>query len=223
MSDQKKPRAMTPKGFLHKTTTKAANSAFAFLSQYREYLTTGELAPRVSPILAKLDDERAVALAEKKDTEGLARNSLKEIAHAVMVHIIEADRNKMEQQQEAAQDAMTSGSASKPWTAIIVDEAGHVQTRINAKGEEEELSKSFEHSSDADRWTDRRLFEGATDWHGEVSHATLKTVVVIERQDAIARILKKPKGPTVQVKGKSTKSLGFEHKAKENRFYFSRG
>lgn len=220
---EKKERKMTPKGFLHKTTTKAANSAFAFISSYREYLTTGELAPRVSPILAKLDADRAEALAQLKDTEGLAQASLKEISHAVMVHIIESDRTKMEAAQEAAQEAVPHASTVKPWLAVIANEKGEVQTRINAKGEEEDLIKSFEHAVDADRWVDRRLFEGAVDWHGEVSHSTLKTLVVIERLDAIARILKKPRGPSVHVKGKSTKSLGFEHKAKENRFYFSRG
>ena len=53
MSDTKKPRSMTPKGFLAKTNTKAANSAKAFLDQYREWLTTGELkhGPKIKGVM----------------------------------------------------------------------------------------------------------------------------------------------------------------------------
>jgi hypothetical protein len=221
MSDTKKPRNMTPKGFLHKTTTKAALSAHAFLDQYREYLTTGELAERTSPILAKYDADKAQALAKMQDTNKIAQASLKEIAHAVMVHIIESDHAKMEEKLEEAQSPKTG--TKKPWIATILDAAGNICTRVKEDGEEEELVKGFDHASEADRWVDRRLFEGASDWYGEIDHASLPIHTRIERQDAIARILKKAKGPTVQVRGKSTKTLGFEHKAKENRFYFSRG
>lgn len=221
MSEQKKERKMTPKGFLHKTTTKAANSAWAFLSQYREYLTTGELKDKANPILVKLDAARAEALSQKKDCEGLAKASLKEIQNAVMVHIIESDHRKMEKAQEQAQEP--SSQTKKPWIATVYNGAGEVQTRIKENGDEEDLIKGFEHSQDADRWCDRRLFDGAADWYAEVDHASLNVHTRIERQDAIARILKQPKGPTVQVKGKSTKTLGFQHKAKDFRPQFSRG
>ena len=76
----------------------------------------------------------------------------------------------------------------------------------------------------ADGWVDRRLFDGAPDWHGVIQHtkiACLKTVVM--REDAIARILKKPKAPACHTKGVSTKSLGFGVKAKGDHFHFSKG
>lgn len=208
----KKERKMSPKGFLHKCSTKAANSALAFLAAHRSFLETGELAQRTSPILAKLD------AGELYPTP-----ALKEIQYAVMTHIIESDRAKLETKLEQAQ-AGNPTTTKKSWCATIYNAAGEIQTRVNPQGEVEDLVKGFELSSDADRWVDRRLFDGASDWYGEVAHTVIPNVCSrIERADSIARILKQPKGPTVQVKGKSTKTLGFGVKAKETRVTFSRG
>ena len=203
----KKERKMTPKGFLHKTTTKAANSAIAFLAQYREYLTTGEIASKTSPILARVDAG-----------ELLPTPALKEIQYAVMSHIIEADTAKA----EAVVEPGTGGGTRKPWRTTIYDAAGVVQTRITTKGEEEDLIKGFDLSADADRWADRRLFEGTHGWYAIVEHTIIPNISSrIERGDSMARILRKPKGPTVAVKGKSTKTLGFGVKAKQTRVTFS--
>ena len=208
MADEKKERKMTPKGFLHKTTTKAAHSAIAFLAQYRAYLTTGELADRTSPILAKVDAG-----------ELLPTPALKEIQYAVMTHIIEADTAKAEKSTEGA----SGGGTRKSWRTTIYNADGVVQTRINAKGEEEDLIKGFDLGQDADRWADRRLFEGTHGWYAIVEHTIIANVSSrIERGDAMARILKQPKGPTVAAKGKSTKTLGFGVKAKQTRVTFSR-
>lgn len=208
MSEQKKERKMTPKGFLAKTQTKAANSAIAFLAQYREYLTTGEVASKTSPIVAKVDAG-----------ELMPTPALREIQFAVMTHIIEADANKMEQAGQS-----TKGQTRKPWRATVFDAAGVVQTRTTEKGEVEDLIKGFDLSQRASEWCDRRLFDGAEGWYAEVEHTSIPNILSrIERGDAIARILRKPKGPTVQVKGKSTKALGFGVKAKETRVTFSRG
>lgn len=209
MADEKKERKMTPKGFLHKTTTKAANSAIAFLAQYREYLTTGELASSTSPIIAKVDAG-----------ELLPTPALKEIQYAVMTHIIESDSKKLEAVSE-----QVSGKTGtrKPWRASIYDAAGVLQTRINAKGESEDLVKGFDLGQEADRWADRRLFEGTHGWYAVVEHTTIPNISSrIERGDAMARLLKQPKGPAIQQKGKSTKTLGFGVKAKQTRVTFSR-
>lgn len=202
----KKERKMTPKGFLHKCSTKAANSAIAFLAAHRSFLETGELAEYTSPILAKLDSR-----------ELLPTPALKEIQYAVMTHIFESDRQKLEEKVQAQQEGSPK-STRKSWMATIYDAAGVIQSRTKDDGEVEDLVKGFDLSSDADRWVDRRLFEGASDWYGEVSHTVIPNVCTrIERQDAIARILKTKKGPTVQVRGKSTKTLGFGVKAKPTR------
>lgn len=199
-------RNMTPKGFLHKTTTKAANSAAAFLNQYREYLTTGELAEVISPIIKKMDDK-----------ELLPSPALRMVQAAVMGHIVATDRAKAEQAMEAAEKGLTP----KKWTATIYTGTGAIATRLNSEGDEEDLIKGFQHPADADRWADRRLFEGASDWYGEIQG--LGTMIHIARDDAIARIMKKPKGPTTQHKSTTTTTLGFGVKAHQTRASFSRG
>jgi hypothetical protein len=204
--ETKKTRAMSPKGFLHKTQTKAAHSAAAFLSAHREWLTSGETAAVTSPILHKLD------LGELLPTP-----ALQEIAVAVMGHIIATDRAKL----EAAFEKANTPSAPKTWTATIYDADNVIQTRVTEDGEVEDLVKSFDHAADADRWVDRRLFDGASDWYGMVEG--LGTMVGVSRADAMARILKKPKGPAIHQKAVTTKTLGFGVHAKQDRASFSRG
>lgn len=203
----KKTRQMTARGFLAKTNTKAANSAAAFLQAHRDYLTTGELASATSPILAKLDAK-----------ELLPTPALHEIAQAVLNHIVESDRQKLEANIEKAS---SPSGANKPWLAQIIDAHGNICTRLNAQGVEEDLIKGFDHASDADRWVDRRLYEGASDWHGEVDG--LGTHTYTSRLDAMSRMDKKPKGPAIHQRGKSTKTLGFGVRAKQDRASFSRG
>jgi hypothetical protein len=205
MADTKE-RKMTPKGFLHKTTTKAANSAIAFLAQYRDYLTTGELKDRTSPIIAQVDAG-----------ELLPTPALKEIQYAVMTHIIESDVAKAEKVAEPGVK-----QTRKPWRTSIYDAAGVLQTRINGKGEEEDLIQGFDLSQRASEWGDRRLFEGTHGWYAIVEHTVIPNISSrIERGDAMARILKQPKGPAIHQKGKSTKTLGFGVKAKQTRVTFS--
>ena len=207
MADTKE-RKMTPKGFLHKTNTKAANSATAFLAQYREYLTTGELASKTSPILAQMDEGKLMPTP-----------ALVEIQYAVMSHIIETDTAKAEQ----GMVAQAKTGTRKPWRTTIYNAKGEVMTRQTKDGPED-LVKGFDLGQRANEWADRRLFEGASDWYAEVQHTVLSNVHSrIERADSIARIMKQPKGPTIQQKGKSTKALGFGVKAKETRVTFSHG
>lgn len=198
---------MTAKGFLHKTTTKAAASAAAFLEQYREWLVNGELAEVTNPILRLLDDGKV-----------LPTPALNEIKSAVLGHIIAKDTAKA----EAAIENAGKTTTNKSWLCTIYNAKGEVQTRINTKNQVEDLIKGFDLSSDADRWVDRRLFDGASDWYGIVSHTRLNVSTTTMRNDAIARILHKVKGPIIQQKGTS-KTLGFGVKAKEDRSTFSRG
>lgn len=207
MANETKERKMSPKGFLAKTQTKAANSAIAFLTQYRAYLTTGELKDKTSPIIAKVDAG-----------ELLPTPALREIQYAVMTHIIESDSAKADQ-------ASTQGAAKgtrKPWKASIYDAAGVLQTKVNAKGEEEDLVQGFDLGQRANEWADRRLFEGTHGWYAIVEHTVIANVSSrIERGDSMARILRQPKGPAIHQKGKSTKTLGFGVKAKQTRVTFS--
>jgi hypothetical protein len=200
-------RKMTPKGFLHKSSGKV--SAAAFLSQHREFLTTGELAPLTSPILAKLDKG-----------EILPTPALQEVQGVVLSHILAQDVRKGEESMRKAQE---SPKSAKPWTARILDGKGNVCTRVKEDGEVEDLIKSADSSSELDRWVDRRLFDGAPDWHGEITHATMTIKTKVLRNDAIARILRPGTPPAFRKVGGSDGKLGFGVKVRNDVSRFSRG
>ncbi len=239
MSDtEKKPRVMSAKGFLHKSNS-AKVSASAFLLAHREWLTTGDLGNVTTPILVKLETDKAELIAAKKDTEIVAAVALEEIRVVVLNHMLvksitEAEDKLKEQAERVARGESPTPSkprVPKSWEASIYNAKGEMQFRANSStGELEELSKGFDSSSDADGWVDRRLFEGASDWYSEIVSTKIisqKTGLALKqtilRDDAIARILRKPKGAAMHKSAKSTNSLGFGVKAKQDRASFSRG
>lgn len=203
MSD-KKPRMMSAKGLLHKATT--SKSAIGFLSAHRQYMTTGLLAPLLSPIIAKVDEGKL-----------LPTPAVQAISQAVMEHIILSDKLKAE---DAIENAGKPGT-QKSYLGTILDPEGNICTKINSKGEEEDLVKGFDMPQDAARWLERRLFEGEPTWYGVLEHAHSKCVETITRDVAIEHVLKKAKGPAVHSRGVSTKTLGFGTKVKESRNIYS--
>lgn len=214
--ENKKPRVMSIKGFLHKSTTKAANSASGFISQYREFLTTGSLAEVTTPILVKLDAG-----------ELMPTPALQEIRNVALQHMLQLDVQKAVAEITSTEEIKEPGT-SKNYLAHIYDANGNTCVRVNAKGEEEYLIKGFDDGERAKEWVDRRLFEGASDWYGEFTHQkiTLKGnpwTVRIERSDAIARILKAKKKPVIRQPKTTTSKLSFGVKAVQSRASFSRG
>lgn len=212
MSEAKKTRAMTERGFLHKASGKV--SAIAFLTTHREWLLSGELAPLTSPILVKLDRKEILPTPALESIKGL-----------LLSHM-------MAKQASKAEDAILNpkeAPAPKPWMATIYNGKGEVQTRIKEDGEEETLQKGFEHASEADRWSDRRLFDGASDWFSVVSHTTILNgegeplSTIIMRDDAIGRMLKAPKGAVCKPQSKTTGKLSFGVKVTNDRAVFSKG
>ena len=153
-----KERQMTPKGFLHKTTTKAAASASAFLTAHRSFLETGELAPLTSPILRKLDDR-----------ELMPTPALEAIKAVVLGHILAKETHKAEERLAGGD---MGGRTPKNWLATIYNKDGNICTRLKEDGKEVALQQEFDAPQEADRWTDRRLFDGEADWFGVVSHTT---------------------------------------------------
>lgn len=201
-------RKMTPKGFLHKTTTKAANSALAFLATYRDYLTTSEVAIVTSPIIAKVDAG-----------ELLPTPALEEIKNAVFQHMLVLDTLK----HEAAIEKQQEPKKTKPHVGMIYTEHGVIATRINAEGEEEELIKSFDLPQEAMRWIDRRLVEAAPRSYATLDHVKTVQQETITRDDAFARQFKVARGPVIKPQSKSTPRLGFGVKAHESKSTFSGG
>ncbi len=209
-----KPRNMTAKGFLHKSGGKV--SAAGFLAEYRNWLLNGDFAQVSSPILAKLDSG-----------EILPTPALDEIRQAVFSHHLRLEALKAEKKLLES----TAGEApSKPWNVRVYTAKGEIATRNNpTTGEVEDLDQDFDTASAADRWADRRLFEGESDNYAVVSSNALyrsdgdPISTVVLRADAIARILKQPKGPIAKKTGTRDNKLSFGVKAVQDRCHFSHG
>lgn len=213
MNDTKK-RNMTGRGFLHKASGKV--SAIAFLTQHREWLTTGDLAPLTLPILIKLDS-----------AEIMATPALESIKCVVLGHMMAKDAVKAE---NAIINPPKEKKSTKPWIATIYDAKGDIQFRLNGNtGEPIELQESFDTSSAADNWTDRRLVEGASDWFGVVAHTSVLNkfgeplATTVMRDDAMSRTFRINKGAVCKVKSKTTPTLGFGVKCSNDRSVFSKG
>ena len=210
-------RKMTSKGFLFKSTTKAANSALGFIASHRHWLETGEACEAASPILRLIDEGTLMP------TPGL-----EQLRCAVLSHMLLASANKAEAAIEEAQQE--SSAPQKQWHARILDEAGNlvVLTQMVGEGlerveEEKELEQSFDHAARASGWCDRRLEQGMPSWHGEITHTPTGRVEIIMRADSLARILRQKKGAVTPRKSQSTQTLGFQVHAKQTRSTFSHG
>lgn len=209
-------RKMSPKGFLHKTTTKAALAAAAFLTAHREWLTTGELAEVTTPILRKMDER-----------EIMPTPALEEIKKVVYDHMIASEIRKGE--EKIARDEAGPERSHKDWSATIYDAEGNIAIRIKEDGKEEKLTKEFDQPQEADRWVDRRLFEADSEWFGVVSSLTMKRkdgdpiASVVKRQDAIARMLKQRSGPVLDRPAKSAGKLSWGVKSRPSHARFSHG
>ena len=72
--------------------------------------------------------------------------------------------------------------------------------------------------NDASRLADRRLVGREDAVYAIVVNTQGKPIeTIINRDDALARVMKQPKGPASRTRGKSTKTLGFGVKAKNDR------
>lgn len=199
---------MSPKGFLHKTTTKAAGSAAAFLLTHREWLLNGECAVVVSPILAKVDSQ-----------ELMPTPALQEIKAAVFSHMMILEQSKA----EASLEKSAKEKEPKAHVAMCYDKFGIIMTRITDQGKEEELRKDFDLPQDAMRWIDRRLFDGPPGCYATLDHVKTVQQETITRDDSFARVLKENKGAVCKPQSKSTPRLGFGVKAHNDVSKFSRG
>jgi hypothetical protein len=209
-------RNMTPKGFLHKATGKAALAAGSFIEAHRAWLETGELALFTTPILLKVDSR-----------ELMPTPALEEIKSVVLAHHL-AEQIRIE--QEKMEKAGEPTKSSKSYVATIYDsKTGEVVQEKNDKGKLVDLKESFDDGTRAEGWTDRRLFDGAPHWFGVVESTKLfrqdgtAFAATILRDDSIARILRKPKAPVMKAQKKSGGRLSFGVKCKESKASFSRG
>ena len=226
---------MSIKGWLHKSNTKAAASAEGFLQAHRSFLETGELASITTPIL-KMVDEGAL----------FPTPALELLQAEVLAYIVQADAAKAANRiAESAEGESIASVTRKSWTATVYNAKGEVQTvsweenvevlsptgeRVTKKvTKTKDLRQSFDLCADADRWSDRRLFDGASDWFATVEHSTMLRAdgtaisTTIMRQDSIARILKQKKQPFAKKTGSRDSKLSWGAKVSQSRAHFSRG
>lgn len=201
-------RKMTPKGFLHKARSKAANSALAFIAAHREFLTTGELGSVTGPILVKLDSK-----------EILPTPALGEIKQAVLGFMVAEQITAGQAKLERASEPKAS---TKVYTATVYTDTGEIATRINAEGETINMVQKFEDYIRAQDWCDRRLaLDSGNGWTATIIDNRSQRESKVDRDDAFARFFKRPKAPTMRQSG--TGDGKWRMRAKGDHFHFSRG
>jgi hypothetical protein len=202
-------RKMTAKGFLTRTNSnKAATSTVAFLKAHQEYLLTGEVAYATAPIV-----------------EGFIAGTIPATPALMQIKQVVFDHIRLVEDQKAQEslERESTTTSDKPFQCIIRDAAtGEVCTREKDDGTVEKLQKYFDKPQDAERWADRRLFDGAPSWYANVYHFG-KDWDVIERDDSIARILKRPRGAVTKTNSYGSSTLGFGVKVREKAVKFSHG
>jgi hypothetical protein len=210
MTEAKKERKMTPKGFLRKLST--AKSAIGFIEAHRAYLTTGELAPLTSPIVHMVDSGALMPTP-----------ALTEIQSAVWSHIMLQDQSKAERFLLPKEE-----KEPKAYVAQILDELGRVQFHVTDSGDMKELIADFDMPQDAERWVDRQLVDGAPNWHGSITWLLcpekLNPVRIVSRDESMKRLLRAPRMAVHKtVKVGTSGGLGFGVKVKQDAAKFSRG
>lgn len=230
-SAEKKPRVMSIKGFVAKSLSKAAGSATGFLQAHRTWLETGEVASITSPILTRMDT------GELHPTPALDEIRIAVYNHMLAMTMRQGEEAMVRRAVDAAlksKDAKQASAASKEprqpkaYVATIYTADGEIATRVTVQDDEELLQKEFNTPQEADRWTDRRLVTGESDWYGEVSHTKMLTrtgepiTMRIDRKDAIGRTFRSKSGAAMRV-SKAAGKLSFGCRVKNHVSKFSHG
>lgn len=199
MSNDKKPRTMTLKGFVHKASS--AKSAIGFLAAHADFI-------RQHATLAPFLDN----YEKGKELASPTLIMIRDLAFARMV----------DDEIEAARTRATNVRTPKIKTYTVTIIHSHGNGVVAGK------SEGFEMMQEAEGWADRRLFEDASSLYAEVvsTHIGKSGVPIkwqVMRQDSIARTLKGKGGPVMKSQSKTTSSLGFGVKVHNDRCSFSRG
>lgn len=195
MSNDKKPRTMTLKGFVHKASS--AKSAIGFLAAHADFIRQHDT---LVPFLDSYEKGKELATA--------TLIQIRDLAFAKMVdEEIEAARNRATNVREAK---------VKTYTVTIITKDGEGKSEGFAMTQEAEGwadRRLFEDAS--------ALYAEVVSTHIGKSGTPIKWQIM--RQDAIARTLKSKGGPVMKSQSKTTSSLGFGVKVHNDRCSFSRG
>ena len=252
MSDEaKKVVAMTPKRFI-RAKLSGKTTAEGFLSAHREFLRSHQFlspildayeakeilpTPTLDACKAALFDhviacevktaqasvqkskDRAI-LAEKK---GIPLSVLESTKPYIISVFVKNDKGEME-----------LGIYEKVvgYKIKVGDKILQVETQEEAEGhkivetlkEDRPMVWTADNYSAAERMADRRLFKYEHSIYAEIENTQgIKIKTRIPRADSIARLLRASKRPFMRERGKSTSTLKFQGKAKQDTAHFSRG
>lgn len=99
----------------------------------------------------------------------------------------------------------------KNWMCVVKSEGKEVATEF------------FDNCMAAEGWACRRLVENASDATATITAKLEKTVIELDRHTALYRLRKVTKHPFMKITSSMGGGLGWGHKAREHRYYFSRG
>jgi hypothetical protein len=214
-------KPISVKMWLRRSQSKAAASALGFLSKYREWLQTSEVAHIAAPILTQID---AGTLLPTPALE-LLKTAISTYHNEKTVAEVEA---KLAAKSADVAEGESNGEsgAIKNWQATVYDPKGNVVivSWETAEGiRTKALDESFNLNQRATGWADRRLFEDCSPGsYAIITHIPTGATETIQRGDAYARILRSGKRPAVR-SGSKGNSLGFQTKAHQTRVSFSAG
>lgn len=201
MSEDKKIRNMSIKGFLHKA--KGQVNAREFLTTHKQFLLVNVCAS--APVLSDMENGLILPTPALEKVRGFAFQAF-----------LDGEIAKAEKMNEPRE------SKTMDHVVTIYDASGKVLTRIDEDGDEKELVKGFDLGQRGSEWADRRLFEQESGAYAIIVHA-VGSPSRIERDDAIARIFKKGPGQSCRKNAKAPGRLSFGVKAVQSRASFSGG
>jgi hypothetical protein len=172
-------------------------------------METGEMASVISPILARIDKR------ELFPTPGL-----KEIQNAVLSHHLTMEAQKQEILQTKRVQIVNTPKPAKNYLAKVFD----------SKGNQLYDPTYHQHDTDGIRWIDRRLIKESPGSYGELTNEAIHDeageplLLYIHRDDSMARLFKRKKGPVVERQRTGmNKPFTWYARAKQDKQSFSRG
>lgn len=222
MSEEKKQK-MSAKRFV-KAKLSGRITAEGFLEAHRGFLNSHSF---LQPILKSYDEKELMPTA-----------TLEKCKAALFDHVVASEIKKAEEQIAKAQSRATiiirkpkgEPAPAKGYTiTVMVKVYGtkggeEIGTYTNSKGEEvPTLFETLDYGS-AERKADRVLFSLSHSLYAIIeNNAGPPVCTKVLRADAIARILRNKKGAVSKVRGKTTNSLSFGVRARNDHSSFSRG
>jgi len=245
MNDTKKTRPMTAKRFISATYS-GKTTAEGFLAAHWSFLQNHTF---LHPILEAYEKKELLptptiqACQQALLTHLLASEKVKSDA-AIAKKKEQANAPKViKRGDKQVKSSVPTGKYTVTLMCKVYDREGNVTIQVGTveKKKFREVEKNgnkvlepytevspavwaAETYNDANRLADRRLLNREDSVYAIIENTMDRPIqTMIQRDDAIARMLKQPKGPASRAKGTSTKTLKWQAKAKNDRASFSRG